>query len=117
MAECFYWNACLSQEMGCSTSRYATGKKKPVPIREIVVFVPSTRIPREIDIRRPLRGSLSEGLLERLASLRAKVVSLSEKWSIACSTPTANVAIEDGKISVLIGPSALLLLLCYLQYG
>ncbi|KAF3786983.1 hypothetical protein EJ110_NYTH12641 [Nymphaea thermarum] len=81
--------------MGCTTSRYATGKKKPVPIREIVVFVPSTRVPKEIDLRRPLRGSLSEGLLERLAALRAKVVALSEKWSLNCSTPTGNIATED----------------------
>ncbi|XP_031474927.1 uncharacterized protein LOC116247105 isoform X2 [Nymphaea colorata] len=86
--------------MGCTTSRYATGKKKPVPIREIVVFVPSTRVPKEIDLRRPLRGSLSEGLLERLAALRAKVVALSEKWSLNCSTPTGNIATEDDVSSI-----------------
>ncbi|GMN57438.1 hypothetical protein TIFTF001_026538 [Ficus carica] len=63
--------------MGCASSVYGAGpwmKKKKPSIPEIVVFVPSMRIPVESDLRRPLKGLIPKDLVDRLQSLRSQIV-------------------------------------------
>ncbi|KAL5581429.1 hypothetical protein UlMin_013871, partial [Ulmus minor] len=65
--------------MGCASSVYAVGwKKKRLSIPEIVVFVPSMRIPEESDLRRPLKGMIPKDLGNRLQSLRNQIVLVAE---------------------------------------
>lgn len=63
--------------MGCASSVYGVvpwKKKKKPSIPEIVVFVPSMRIPVESDLRRPLKGLIPKDLVDRLQSLRSQIV-------------------------------------------
>jgi len=64
--------------MGCSASMYASGKRKKTSIPEVVVYVPSMRIPAQSDLQRPLRGLILQDLVDRLACLRNQIVLVAE---------------------------------------
>lgn len=65
--------------MGCASSVYAVPWKKKKPrIPEVVIFVPSTRIPVESDLRRPLKGLIPKDLADRLQSLRNQIVLVAD---------------------------------------
>lgn len=64
--------------MGCTSSVYAVGRKKKLSIPEMVVFVPSMRIPMQSDLQRPLRGLILKDLADRLSSLRNQIVLVAE---------------------------------------
>lgn len=64
--------------MGCTSSVYAVGRKKKLSIPEMVVFVPSMRIPMQSDLHRPLRGLIPKDLADRLSSLRNQIVLVAE---------------------------------------
>lgn len=64
--------------MGCTSSVYAVGRKKKLSIPEMVMFVPSIRIPVQSDLQRPLRGLISKDLADRLSSLRNQIVLVAE---------------------------------------
>ncbi|KAF5735854.1 hypothetical protein HS088_TW15G01370 [Tripterygium wilfordii] len=57
--------------MGCTSSVYAIGRRKNKPIiPEVVVFVPSMRIPSHSDLQRSIKGLVPCDLACRLACLR-----------------------------------------------
>lgn len=64
--------------MGCTTSIYAVGRKKKKSVPEVVVFVPSMRIPVQSDLLRPLRGLIPKDLADRLSCLRNQIVLVAE---------------------------------------
>nr|XP_023923619.1 uncharacterized protein LOC112035022 isoform X3 [Quercus suber] len=64
--------------MGCTTSIYAVGRKKKKNVPEVVVFVPSMRIPVQSDLLRPLRGLIPKDLADRLSCLRNQIVLVAE---------------------------------------
>ncbi|KAB5520889.1 hypothetical protein DKX38_025208 [Salix brachista] len=65
--------------MGCGASIYAVGKrKKKTNIPEVVVYVPSMRIPAQSDLQRPLRGLIPHDLVDRLGCLRNQIVLVAE---------------------------------------
>ncbi|XP_062105359.1 uncharacterized protein LOC133817004 [Humulus lupulus] len=66
--------------MGCAASAYVVpwkSKKKPC-IPEVVIFVPSLRIPVQSDLRRPLKGLVPKDLADRLHSLRNQIVLVAD---------------------------------------
>lgn len=72
--------------MGCVSSiskrNSAAGKRKKKKgsiIDEVVVSVPMLQIPMPVDLVHPLRGLVSRELIDRLSSLRNRVVSLAEE--------------------------------------
>ncbi|KAL6135957.1 hypothetical protein ACLB2K_068182 [Fragaria x ananassa] len=65
--------------MGCATSVYAAvGTKKKLTVPEVVVFVPSTRIPAQSDLQKRLRGRIPKDVADRLSSLRNQIVFVAE---------------------------------------
>ncbi|KAM0859052.1 hypothetical protein ACQ4PT_047468 [Festuca glaucescens] len=68
--------------MGCGASipnkLGGKGRKRRSVIQEVAVFLPTIRVPVATDIVHPLRGLVSKELLDRLATLRSKVVLLGE---------------------------------------
>lgn len=64
--------------MGCASSVYAIRGKKKLPVPEVVVYVPSTRIPAQSDVQKRLRGLIPKDLVDRLSSLRNQIVLVAE---------------------------------------
>lgn len=64
--------------MGCTSSVYALGRKKKVTIPEVVVYVPSVRIPVQSDLPRALKGVIPKELLDRLTCLRNQIFLVAE---------------------------------------
>ncbi|XP_026385552.1 BRO1 domain-containing protein BROX homolog [Papaver somniferum] len=68
--------------MGCTSSVptkiYSIGKKKKLNIPQVVVFIPKLRIPVEFDIRKSLKGLVPRDLLDRLFSLRSRIILIAE---------------------------------------
>lgn len=64
--------------MGCASSVYAVGGRKKLTVPEVVVLVPSTRIPAQSDLQRRLRGLIPIDLAHRLSSLRNQIVLVAE---------------------------------------
>lgn len=64
--------------MGCTASIYAVGRRKRPSIPEVVVYVPSMRIPAQSDIQRTLKGLIPRDLVDRLACLRNQIVLVAE---------------------------------------
>ncbi|CAM8934068.1 unnamed protein product [Rhodiola kirilowii] len=65
--------------MGCFVSKAQNSggnRKRPVNIGEIIVFVPGLRIPKPVDFSAAFAGQLSKSMVERLTSLRSRIVSL-----------------------------------------
>lgn len=70
--------------MGCTSSipiSYIVGRKrkKPSSIHDVAVFVPALRIPLAVDLVRPLRGLVSRDVLDKISTLRGRIVSLAEE--------------------------------------
>ena len=76
--ECYIGESLKEEKMGCSASMYAVGKRKKTCIPEVVVYVPSMRIPAQSDLQRPLRGLILQDLVDRLACLRNQIVLVAE---------------------------------------
>ncbi|KAJ4823181.1 hypothetical protein Tsubulata_015121 [Turnera subulata] len=88
--------------MGCSTSMYAVGRRKRKPsVPEVVVYVPSMRIPVHSDLPRALRGLIPQGLVDRLACLRNQIVLVAEDTG-GSATSELRRALEE-YLSLLIG--------------
>ena len=64
--------------MGCASSVYAVGGRKKLTVPEVVVLVPSTRIPAQSDLQGRLRGLIPIELAHRLSSLRNQIVLVAE---------------------------------------
>ncbi|CAM8943893.1 unnamed protein product [Rhodiola kirilowii] len=65
--------------MGCFVSKAQNSggnRKRPVNIGEIIVFVPGLRIPKPVDFSAAFAGQLSKSMVERLTSVRSRIVSL-----------------------------------------
>lgn len=65
--------------MGCSYSAY---RKKKSSFPEVVVLVPSTRIPVQSDLQRALKGLVPKDLADKLSSLRNQIVLVAEDTGI-----------------------------------
>jgi hypothetical protein len=75
--------------MGCTSSIYAVArKKKKLSVPEVVVFVPSMRIPVQSDLQRPLRGLIPKDLADRLSCLRNQIVLVAEDTGLAFYMPS-----------------------------
>ncbi|KAE8021278.1 hypothetical protein FH972_007184 [Carpinus fangiana] len=88
--------------MGCTSSMYAVGrKKKKLSVPEVVVFIPSMRIPEQSNLQRPLRGLVPEDLADRLSCIRNQIVLVAEDTGGSAVTELRQ-ALEE-YLSVLIG--------------
>ncbi|KAH0973069.1 hypothetical protein GBA52_025225 [Prunus armeniaca] len=87
--------------MGCASSVYAVGGRKKLTVPEVVVLVPSTRIPAQSDLPRRLRGLIPIDLAHRLSSLRNQIVLVAEDTG-GSAIPELRRALEE-YLSVLIG--------------
>ncbi|KAL5154373.1 BRO1 domain-containing protein BROX [Glycine soja] len=65
----------LLERMGCTYSVY---RKKKSSFPEVVVFVPSTRIPVQSDLQRMVKGVIPRDLADKLTSLRNQIVLIAE---------------------------------------
>ncbi|KAH7689979.1 BRO1 domain-containing protein [Dioscorea alata] len=68
-----------SQAMGCfvSTPKDACGNRRwPSNIDELAVFVPGLRVPKSVDFSSALSDILPKPLVERLSSLRMRIVAM-----------------------------------------
>ncbi|XP_061352404.1 uncharacterized protein LOC133297308 [Gastrolobium bilobum] len=84
--------------MGCTYSVY---RKKKSSIPEVVVFVPSTRIPVQCDLQRALKGVIPRELADKLSSLRNQIVLIAEDTG-GSAIPELLRALNE-YLSVLIG--------------
>lgn len=67
------------KEMGCTYSSYGFGRNKSSSrINEVVVFVPSIRIPVQSDLQRGLREIVPQDLVATLSSLRNQIILVAE---------------------------------------
>ncbi|KAF1885973.1 hypothetical protein Lal_00032283 [Lupinus albus] len=67
------------KRMGCTYSMYGLGRnKKSITFSEVVVYVPSTRIPVQCDIQRVLKGIVPQDLADTLSSLRNQIALVAE---------------------------------------
>jgi len=66
--------------MGCTYSVY---RKKKTNFPEVVVFVPSTRIPVQSDLQRVLKGVIPRDLADKLTSLRNQIVLVAEDTGVS----------------------------------
>ncbi|OIW17044.1 hypothetical protein TanjilG_05707 [Lupinus angustifolius] len=64
--------------MGCTYSMYGLGRNKKSTFPEVVVYVPSTRIPVQCDIQRVLKGIVPQDLADSLSSLRNQIALVAE---------------------------------------
>ncbi|KAJ4729524.1 BRO1 domain containing protein [Melia azedarach] len=87
--------------MGCTSSVYALGRKKKVTIPEVVVYVPSVRIPVQSDLPRALKGVIPKELLDRLTCLRNQIFLVAEDTDGSAVTELRR-ALEE-YLSLLIG--------------
>ncbi|XP_040369953.1 uncharacterized protein LOC112189749 isoform X3 [Rosa chinensis] len=88
--------------MGCASSIYAAvGTKKKLSIPEVVVFVPSTRIPAQSDLQKQLRGLIPKDIADRLSSLRNQIVFVAEDTD-GSAIPELRRGLEE-YLSLLIG--------------
>ncbi|CAB4305874.1 unnamed protein product [Prunus armeniaca] len=87
--------------MGCASSVYAVEGRKKLTVPEVVVLVPSTRIPAQSDLQRRLRSLIPIDLAHRLSSLRNQIVLVAEDTG-GSAIPELRRALEE-YLSVLIG--------------
>ncbi|KAF9622399.1 hypothetical protein IFM89_031202 [Coptis chinensis] len=68
--------------MGCTASVskkiYNVGRKKKLVIPEVIVFVPTMRIPVDTDLQRALKGIIPRDLVDKLSTLRSQISLLAE---------------------------------------
>ncbi|KAJ6837138.1 uncharacterized protein M6B38_121355 [Iris pallida] len=86
--------------MGClvSTPRDAGGgnRKRPGSIGELAVLVPGLRIPRSVDVSQPLGDNLSKSLIERLSSMRTRIVVMAAQEAPIAIKPRRKTATQHG---------------------
>ncbi|KAF0893452.1 hypothetical protein E2562_025249 [Oryza meyeriana var. granulata] len=87
--------------MGCGLSRQKdTGgggpRRRPGSVGDVVVFLPGLRVPRSVDFSQALAGRLGKGVVERLSSLRARVVDMAMQESAAALKPKRRAAARHG---------------------
>ncbi|XWS40539.1 hypothetical protein CRYUN_Cryun17cG0004200 [Craigia yunnanensis] len=87
--------------MGCTYSVYGFGRKKRLSIPEVVVFVPSMRIPAQCDLQRALKGLIPRDLIDRLSCLRNRIALVAEDTGGTAITELRQ-ALEE-YLSILIG--------------
>ncbi|KAF2301830.1 hypothetical protein GH714_029705 [Hevea brasiliensis] len=88
--------------MGCTASIHAVGRRKKKPsIPEVVVYVPSMRIPTQSDLQRSLKGLIPRDLVDRLACLRNQISLVAEDTGGTAITELTR-ALEE-YLSILIG--------------
>ncbi|KAJ6799057.1 Uncharacterized protein M6B38_209135 [Iris pallida] len=85
--------------MGClvSTPRDAGGnRKRPGSVGELAVFVPGLRIPRSVDVSQPLGDNLPKSLVERLSSMRTRIVVMAAQEAPIAIKPRRKTATQHG---------------------
>ncbi|XP_021297853.1 uncharacterized protein LOC110426861 [Herrania umbratica] len=87
--------------MGCTYSVYGLGRKKKLSIPEVVVYVPSMRIPAQCDLQRVLKGLIPRDLIDRLSCLRNRIALIAEDTGGSAITELRQ-ALEE-YLSILIG--------------
>ncbi|XP_007031973.2 PREDICTED: BRO1 domain-containing protein BROX homolog isoform X4 [Theobroma cacao] len=87
--------------MGCTYSVYGLGRKKKLSIPEVVVYVPSMRIPAQCDLQRALKGLIPRDLIDRLSCLRNRIALIAEDTGGSAITELRQ-ALEE-YLSILIG--------------
>ncbi|OMO85500.1 hypothetical protein CCACVL1_10150 [Corchorus capsularis] len=87
--------------MGCTYSVYGLGRKKKLSIPEVVVFVPSMRIPAQCDLQRALKGLIPRDLIDRLTCLRNRIALVAEDTGGSAITELRQ-ALEE-YLAILIG--------------
>lgn len=87
--------------MGCASSVYAVGGRKKLTVPEVVVLVPSTRIPAQSDLQRWLRGLIPIDLAHKLSSLRNQIILVAEdtgQRSLPLNHSLSSVCLVAGKM-------------------
>lgn len=85
--------------MGClvSTPRDAGGiRRRPGSVGELAVFVPGLRIPRSVDFTQSLGNCLSKSLLDRLSSMRTRIVVMAAQEAPIAIKPRRRTATQHG---------------------
>ncbi|GJN21672.1 hypothetical protein PR202_gb09172 [Eleusine coracana subsp. coracana] len=76
--------------MGCGPSKWSdpvASHRRPASVGEVVVFLPGLRAPRDMDLSQALGDFLEESIVERLSSLRARVVAMATQESVTALKP------------------------------
>lgn len=84
------------EKMGCTSSMNALGrkKKKKLSVPEVVIFIPSMRIPVQSNLQRPLRGLIPKDLADRLSCIRNQIVLVAEDTG-GSAIPELRQALEE----------------------
>lgn len=85
--------------MGClvSTPRDAGGiRRRPGSVGELAVFVPGLRIPRSVDFTQALGNCLSKSLVDRLSSMRTRIVVMAAQEAPIAIKPRRRTATQHG---------------------
>ncbi|CAN6228950.1 unnamed protein product [Urochloa humidicola] len=86
--------------MGCGASslKDAAGgpRRRPGSVGDVVVFLPGLRVPRSVDLAQALDGRLDRSIVEKLSSLRARVVEMAMQESAAALKPKRRAAARHG---------------------
>ncbi|XP_020677883.1 uncharacterized protein LOC110096337 [Dendrobium catenatum] len=85
--------------MGCfiSTPKDAVEyRRRPGKLGEVAVYVPGLRIPKSIDFYQHLNGSISTGLIERLSTLRTRVIVMTAQEAPIETKPLRKTATQHG---------------------
>ncbi|KAL5993379.1 hypothetical protein ACLOJK_014303 [Asimina triloba] len=85
--------------MGCfvSTPKDSSGNRtRPGNVGELAVFVPGLRIPKTVDFLKALGSHSSASLIERLSSLRARIVVMAGQEAPATIKPWKKTAAQHG---------------------
>jgi hypothetical protein len=73
-------------------------QKRPASVGEVVVFLPGLRAPREVDISQSLGDHLDKRIVERLSTLRSRVVALATQESATALKPRPRAAVRHGEL-------------------
>ncbi|KAF8768834.1 hypothetical protein HU200_007397 [Digitaria exilis] len=85
--------------MGCGASKWRgpdVRQRRLSSLGEVVVFLPGLRIPRNIDFSQTLGNHLDKSVVERLTTLRARVVVMATQESATALKPRRKVATRHG---------------------
>lgn len=94
------WFLQIEVTMGCGASKWrdpGVPQRRLSSLGEVVVFLPGLRIPRNIDFSQTLGDHLDKSVVERLTSLRARVVVLATQESATALKPRRKVATRHGE--------------------
>lgn len=90
--------------MGClvSTPSDADGqRRRPGSIGELVVYIPGFRIPKSIDLTQSIGGSWPKNLIDRISTLRTRIVGMAAQESPVASKSRRRTATRHGELSQL----------------